>query len=1179
MKASSRPLLATPLLTFAFLAIAPALPLQGAALQQAEITRIYNQVSVIAPGGAPKPAEVSETIRGSQAVQTGVQSRAELKFTDQTLTRLGANTVFSFNQGTRDMELNSGTMLLQVPKSAGGAEIRTASVTAAVTGTTVLVEYTTNPNGYAKFTVLEGTMRLFLKDRPGESILLQPGDMVIMRPNAMRIPDPVKIDLKKLVATSGLLEGFDETGNEEELTEAVREQETEIRDGQLIDTNVIILGKGNRAHIASDELLTLLDERFQQGETRIERAIPVVPPGPPIPDELIKEGIPPVIDSDPYIVNATTEVITDPIITTNGVSDFGTIFNPAVEPISSIFITSSPVDSLLTLDMNSPFQDAFALFRFQSLVLDGGFAVDTFEGPTKLVFVGINAIDVISDVDLSGTLLDSFGLFADAGPLTINAGAGIFMNSGQNLALLSRNGDLNVDGDLVAGSISVLGNQQMEIGSLNSTISTPLFSGRSIGGQLYNGRFIVGEFMALSEAGRINFIGAGSIDRAQLFGPEVRFAPGEGTAQSLTLNNLLIDASNRIEVRSAGSHDLGMVVLDAPQIAFNGNTPFAPDTLTLITETLPSSTIGLAPTNFFLQAPSVTGDINGIPLDYSRVQNIDLQLLGLTASTDFLVPLDGKNFRLRLGSEGIQADGTQLGDFTQVGVLPGGDIRARALFTQNLVVEGGNLYLDSLNADMVNVNGAAIVQRIRGFSTNPTSFNFTGPVAMTGNQGIGVGSASFTASELNLANGSLMAGNVTITNRDLWGKANVDVNNLSVAGAINLDGNLRAQNSINANFIDVGGIIQIGSSLTSNIGVNADSIQPVSGTTGPYTITSPTLVLPNGLAFSGTDGSPGGNGPTVQLNMQSFLTGTGTGQVSGATVQGGDDTVGSNPGAGGSLLVNASNTIQVGFGTVIDARPGSPATTVPASGKGGRIRLQSQNGAINVSGSVQASDSMSDVGGIIELIANNSASVTLASTGALNAALSASGTGPSGRVMVEVNSGTAEINGSINAANGQVVVQNNANMGGGGIPSIDIQNNASITADIVKIGALATEGVLQVQAGSTITGNSQVTLYGGANPGGAINFVGAGNVNINSALTIMRANAVNVDMGTTVNVGGFFGAPDTIKIFADQRNFSIPGHGNIQLNGDVIPNTIGSGSFTGGDYQVGSYNDGSAYPF
>ena len=112
-------------------------------------------------------------MRNGTAVRTGVESRAELTFTDQTLARLGANTIFSFNKGTRNLELGGGAMLLRVPKDAGGAQINTAAVTAAITGTTVMLEY--HPNAFIKFIILEGTGRIFRNDHVGESVALHAG--------------------------------------------------------------------------------------------------------------------------------------------------------------------------------------------------------------------------------------------------------------------------------------------------------------------------------------------------------------------------------------------------------------------------------------------------------------------------------------------------------------------------------------------------------------------------------------------------------------------------------------------------------------------------------------------------------------------------------------------------------------------------------------------------------------------------------------------------------------------------------------------------------------------------------------------------------------------------------------------------------------------------------------------
>src|SRR6202011_6070365 len=112
-------------------------------------------------------------------------------------------TFFSFKTGTRYMTLEKGSMLLQVPNVLGVAKIHTAAVTAAVTGTTIMMEYI--PNQYIKVLVLEGSLRLSRNGTFGDSLLLRPGKMVIMRPAPKKIPDPIDVDLEQIVKTSTLV--------------------------------------------------------------------------------------------------------------------------------------------------------------------------------------------------------------------------------------------------------------------------------------------------------------------------------------------------------------------------------------------------------------------------------------------------------------------------------------------------------------------------------------------------------------------------------------------------------------------------------------------------------------------------------------------------------------------------------------------------------------------------------------------------------------------------------------------------------------------------------------------------------------------------------------------------------------------------------------------------------------
>ena len=141
---------------------------KGIPLEQATITRTINDVRVLDPKTGSAPAKVSQVIKDDMGVKTGIKSRAELLFQDNTLTRLGAESYFTFRPGTREMSLDSGTLLLQVPKDHGGATIRSASITASITGTTILMENV--PGKSMKFMVLEGSMRVSMNNRIGEAL-------------------------------------------------------------------------------------------------------------------------------------------------------------------------------------------------------------------------------------------------------------------------------------------------------------------------------------------------------------------------------------------------------------------------------------------------------------------------------------------------------------------------------------------------------------------------------------------------------------------------------------------------------------------------------------------------------------------------------------------------------------------------------------------------------------------------------------------------------------------------------------------------------------------------------------------------------------------------------------------------------------------------------------------------
>ena len=128
----------TPLLVAAL--VCSFLPLRAAPLNEGTLTEIIRDVSVVPQATQPaQAAKVNAVVRAPDLVRTGAESRAEITAPDQTITRVGANTVFSFEAGTRALNLKSGSVLFHAPKGKGGGTIKSGGASASVLGTTMIV--------------------------------------------------------------------------------------------------------------------------------------------------------------------------------------------------------------------------------------------------------------------------------------------------------------------------------------------------------------------------------------------------------------------------------------------------------------------------------------------------------------------------------------------------------------------------------------------------------------------------------------------------------------------------------------------------------------------------------------------------------------------------------------------------------------------------------------------------------------------------------------------------------------------------------------------------------------------------------------------------------------------------------------------------------------------------------
>ena len=174
--------------------------------KEARVTQVVQDVKLLPADAQPRVAAVNDQVREGIAVRTGDKSRSELTFADLTISRLGANTIFSFNKAGRSVQLDGGSILVRVPKDSGGGNVRTNTVSVAITGTTLILE--TTRAGRNKLIVLEGNARLSLVKYRGQWRDVRGGQMLDVPAGATELPMPQNIDVNQVMKTHPLIVGF-----------------------------------------------------------------------------------------------------------------------------------------------------------------------------------------------------------------------------------------------------------------------------------------------------------------------------------------------------------------------------------------------------------------------------------------------------------------------------------------------------------------------------------------------------------------------------------------------------------------------------------------------------------------------------------------------------------------------------------------------------------------------------------------------------------------------------------------------------------------------------------------------------------------------------------------------------------------------------------------------------------
>jgi len=177
----------------------------GAPLTQGTFTDVIKDVNVVAADTkAATPATLTAVVKSPNLVRTGASSRAELTSPDDSVTRIGANSVFSFEPETRTVNLEQAASVPFAQREGRGI-IKSGGASAAVLGSTMMCSVAVD--GAFKTIFLEGK-ECVVTLANGKKVTLHAGQEVVVLPGQTTFGPVLTIDLQTLVDSSALIQGF-----------------------------------------------------------------------------------------------------------------------------------------------------------------------------------------------------------------------------------------------------------------------------------------------------------------------------------------------------------------------------------------------------------------------------------------------------------------------------------------------------------------------------------------------------------------------------------------------------------------------------------------------------------------------------------------------------------------------------------------------------------------------------------------------------------------------------------------------------------------------------------------------------------------------------------------------------------------------------------------------------------
>ncbi|HEU5247591.1 MAG TPA: FecR family protein, partial [Candidatus Udaeobacter sp.] len=857
--------------------------------------------------GAPRPAAVNDTVTQQMGVRTGVESRAELTFTDLTITRLGANTIFSFKQGARELDLTSGAVLLQVPPKAPAVKINTPAVTAAVTGGTAL--FATGPP--TKFMVLEGIGTFYPTGHPERTATIHGGEMMMMTADG-RMTKPEKFDVKLVLKTSRLIKDFPPLENLPLVLAVVdlqlAEQQLAILNSQALARDLVdVIGTTDQNANANPVVLVSTSTPNPTPPPITPTPPPITPTPPPItptPPPITptpppptptpppptptpspsgtptKFGTPSVITSpNPYVITSDTVITTDPSITTNGVTDYGKIYRG--QSIDGAFSAWS-FGSTSVFDTSSRFDDLIgdssgAAFKFTALELTANPIIDTTNGEINLGLIAVNGITsggpggVLTFSGIRGLLLAT-----QNGPITL--GPEISFSGLHDLTIYARgsSSDLTLGSDISTTSkVSLVAQRDMSITSSITTDDLYAFVGRNVS---INGPAVI-------HAPTINLFAGQNLNWSNLISDET--ASNSNGNVTISAGQMINIANDLTIIRRSGgiSSGLNVVLSTGTDFLVRGDLSIATDISNLTTganiDILADRNLTVGG-SLALQTSATAQSGNGA--------NIDLRVGGTLTAADLFLGVElgvqapqqsGENLTLFVGKDLTVHNDANSGGIDLEIITP---VHQTVNSGANLFFSVGNNVATDAGGDttlLINnninevVNGANILAVIGG---NLTTNNLTLELLNNGGE-IGTGGTVRLAAAGNITANSLSAqidnrnggviGRDAAIHMDVAG--NASVTNDATLAIYGSDGAANSEILVNGGNYNVGGTFLTymdgnGAITFNNASAHADVLKAgVFGANGVLNIGGGILSAENTLKLY----APGSNG---QLNFVSNVT-------------------------------------------------------------------------------------------------------------------------------------------------------------------------------------------------------------------------------------------------------------------------------------------------------------------